>query len=103
MSEKMTTGIPIEVQSTPEQEVEVHAAPIAAEDIIDHVPYESTIEQLDETEARNRDVGQRIVKLVAGSFRGDPGRVPGTEAYADKQERLLAVARQDAANFHIHS
>lgn len=104
MSEKITTSsdVLIDYQPTPVQEVEVHVVP----ELIDSqdVPNGYTIEaeESHENEPRSRTMGERAIQLTADQVALlDQSRVPGTDAYVEKQEHLTAVARQYASNFHL--
>lgn len=93
--ERIITSIPIEIQSEPTQDsnIEVHVQSSVIDS--DDVPFERPGEAEPAVEAVVRELGSRVLKIEdQASVRANPIHTPGTEAYAQQQQRLADEARR---------
>lgn len=94
--------VPEHLKAKPSIDVEVTEIHTSAEVEVTHIPeYVSSAEYHIPT---MRALGGMAVKSQeAGEFRGDPSKVPGTDAYAQRQGEIanLAYSEWAASNAHV--
>jgi hypothetical protein len=95
---ELITHVPEHLKATPSLDVEVTEIHTSADIVVTHIPeYVSSAEYHIPT---MKALGGAAMK---SEFRGDPSKVPGTDAYAQRQVEISNMARSEwaASNAHV--
>lgn len=95
---ELITHVPEHLKVTPSLDVEVTEIHTSADIVVTHIP-----EYVSSTEYHIPTVKALGGAAMKSEFRGDPSKVPGTDAYAQRQVEISNIAYSELAVTKMHS